>query len=187
MGQAVEHARKEQVRLRVVTGSGELAPLDQAYQQYAPYVARVILRLSGRHSEIEDLVQDVFVEAARGIGSLREPEAAKGWLATIAIRVVGRRLRARRLRRAFGVDGWLESEYDQLVDPGASPHDRALLAAVYRILDELPTADRVAWSLHHVEGETLERVAHLCRCSLATAKRRIARVQKAVAEAVGDG
>jgi RNA polymerase sigma-70 factor (ECF subfamily) len=32
----------------------------------------------------------------------------------------------------------------------------------------------VAWTLRHVEGESLEEVAVLCDCSLATAKRRIA-------------
>ena len=45
---------------------------------------------------------------------------------------------------------------------------------VYRALDAISAPERVAWTLRHVEGESLEEVALLCDCSLATAKRRIA-------------
>jgi RNA polymerase sigma-70 factor (ECF subfamily) len=55
------------------------------------------------------------------------------------------------------------------------------LAKVYAVLDALPSDERVAWSLRHVEGERLERVAELCGCSLATAKRRIAAAHQRIA------
>ena len=42
--------------------------------------------------------------------------------------------------------------------------------------------NRVAWTLNYVEGETLEEVARLCGCSLATAKRRIAAAQRFIEE-----
>ena len=61
------------------------------------------------------------------------------------------------------------------------------MRAVYRVLDELPVDDRLAFTLHHIEGEKLEVVARLCRCSCATAKRRIARAQQAIEERMGDG
>ena len=48
------------------------------------------------------------------------------------------------------------------------------MSEVYGALDGLPARERVAWTLRHVEGESLEQVALLCDCSLATAKRRIA-------------
>jgi RNA polymerase sigma-70 factor (ECF subfamily) len=54
------------------------------------------------------------------------------------------------------------------------------------VLDELPAAERLAWTLRHVEGERLEQVARQCGCSLATAKRRIAAAQDAIEQAVSD-
>ena len=66
-----------------------------------------------------------------------------------------------------------ESEYNEVADESATPEQRAVLAGVYRTLDSLPANERIAWSLRYVEGEKLERVAELCGCSLATAKRRI--------------
>ena len=125
---------------------------------------------------MDDLIQDVFVEAAAGIARLREPEAIKGWLATIAVRTVRRRLRMRRAWRFLG----LERDVGEmvLVDPRASPADRVLLRAVYKVLDEMPVQDRLAFTLHMIEGETLEAVAKLCGCGLTTAKRRVARGQR---------
>ncbi|MES1205828.1 MAG: sigma-70 family RNA polymerase sigma factor, partial [Pseudomonadota bacterium] len=159
--------------------------LDEIYRQYCRYVAAVILRLDGRSSELDDLVQDVFVEAAAGIERLREPDAIKGWLATVAVRTVRRRLRMRRAWRFLG----LERGDDDiaLVDPRVSPADRALLRAVYRVLDDMPVQDRIAFTLHVIEGETLAVVAKLCGCGLATAKRRVARGKRLIEQRMSDG
>lgn len=171
--------------LKLVGGDASDPPLGVIYRRYCPYVAAVILRLQGRTNDVDDLVQDVFVEAARGIAGLREPDAIKGWLATIAVRLVRRRLRRRRLGGFFGLD--VEADYSQLVDPKASPADRLFAIEVYAVLDQLPVDDRLALALHLIEGEKLEAVARLCGCSLATTKRRIARAQAALKARLGDG
>jgi len=51
---------------------------------------------------------------------------------------------------------------------------------VFSALDALPASDRVAYTLRHIEGETMERVAALCGCSLSTAKRRVASAERAL-------
>ncbi len=96
--------RSSEVVLRLVDSEEQGSSLDEVYRRYCRYVAAVVLRLDGRSHEVDDLVQDVFVEAARGIGRLRQPGAIKGWLATIAVRTVRRQLRVRRMRRFFGFD-----------------------------------------------------------------------------------
>jgi len=164
--------------LHLVPSQTPAGGLDDVYRRYCRYVAAVALRLDGRQSEVDDLVQEVFVEAARGIHGLRDPEAVKGWLATITVRVVRQQLRRRRMRHLFGLDESID--YADLVDRAASPLDRVLLRTVYRILDELAVEDRIAFTLHHMEGEKLEEVARLCGCSCSTAKRRIARAQQAL-------
>lgn len=171
--------------LQLVPGSGRRASLDEIYRQYCRYVAAIVVRLDGRAGDVDDLVQDVFVEAAAGIERLRDPEAIKGWLATIAVRMVRRRLRTRRLWRFLGFSRPVEP--NDLVDTAASPLDRLLLRSVYRVLDDMPTDDRLAFCLHTIEGQTVEAVAQHCGCSYATAKRRIARAQSRIEERMSDG
>ena len=170
--------------LRLVGPDDGAASLDDVYRRYCRYVAAIVLRLAGRRDEVDDLVQDVFVEAARGLQRLREPDAIKGWLATITVRVVRHRLRLRRAQGFLGLD--VRADYGELVDPTASPEDRMFIATVYRTLDRMPVADRLAFTLHNIEGEKLEVVARLCGCSPATTKRRIARAQTTIQKRLSD-
>jgi RNA polymerase sigma-70 factor (ECF subfamily) len=174
--------------LRVVPAPppGE-APLtfEQIYRRYSRYVAAVVLRLDPGVPDLDDVVQDVFLAAAGGLRRIRDQNATKPWLATVAVRMVRRRLRLRRMWRWLGM-GDNDRPPAPLIDAGANPLNRLLLSAVYEVLDAMDVDDRVAFIMHCIEGETLEAVARICRCSLATAKRRVARVQQAIDERVGD-
>jgi len=158
---------------------------EQIYRRYSRYVAAVVLRLDPAVPDLDDIVQDVFLAAASGLRRLRDKNATKAWLATTAVHMVRRRLRLRRMWRWLGI-GHDDRPPAPLIDGGSNPVDRLLLGAVYEVLDGMPVDDRVAFVLHNIEGETLDEVARMCRCSLATAKRRIARAQQAIDKRVGD-
>ena len=177
--------RPNAVVLQLVSNSEPSLTLDEIYRRYGRYVAAIILRLDGHATEVDDLVQDVFVEATAGIARLRDAEAIRGWLATIAVRTVRRRLRLRKVRRFLGLDRDIAEA--GLAAHVVSPMDRLLLRAVYRVLDGMSVEDRLAFSLHTIEGETLDEVAKLCDCSLATAKRRVARAQFMIEQRLSDG
>ena len=144
---------------------------DDVFRRYSPYVARVALRLLGNDGEVDDLVQDVFLEAHRGLGSLREAGALGGWLARICVRRATRRLRRRRLLSLLSLD--TVAERDLPFETAASLEQRAEVARLYQRLDRMPAADRVAWLLRHVEGESLDDMVQLCGCSKSTVQRRL--------------
>lgn len=158
--------------------------LDGLFRRYAPYVAAIAHRLLGRDEDVDDTIQEVFVAAVRGLHALRDPAAIRGWLARVTVRVARQRLRKRRVRVFLGLDEPVV--YDSVVDRSASAEQRALLARVYSVLDDLPANQRIAWSLRHIEGEPLENVASMSGCSLATAKRRIAAAAQRIEEAFAD-
>jgi RNA polymerase sigma-70 factor (ECF subfamily) len=157
----------------------------QLFKRFAPYVARIGLRLLGRESDVDDLIQEVFLAAFKQRDQLRDPNATKNWLATIAVRTARRQLRRRRLRQFVGLDSGGPGM--ELQDQTLSPEKRALLARVYEILDGMGVDRRLAWTLRFVEGEKLEQVAEKCGCSLATAKRRIAAAQAHLQAEMDDG
>jgi RNA polymerase sigma-70 factor (ECF subfamily) len=141
------------------------------YVRFSPYVGAIASRILGREGEVQDVVQDVFAAAVGGLRDRSEPHKVRGWLAKVAVRTSMRKLRARRFWSLFDLDE--TPHYSRLADPAAGPHERQLVAEVYRALDGVSARERVAWALRHVEGQSLEEVAELCGCSLATAKRRI--------------
>jgi RNA polymerase sigma-70 factor, ECF subfamily len=175
----------ENVTLGNVPAAGGYMSEAQLFKRFAPYVARIGLRLLGREADVDDLIQEVFFAAFRQRDQLRDPQAAKNWLATIAVRTARRQLRRRRLRQFVGLDNGGPAL--ELPDPQISPEKRALLARVYEILDNMGVERRLAWTLRYVEGEKLEVVAERCGCSLATVKRRIASAQALLLAEMEDG
>ena len=161
--------------------AGPLPDLAELFERYAPYVGAVALRLLGRPDEVDDVVQEVFLAAHRGLRNVDDARGVRRWLAKVAVRIAQRRLRTLRAKGFLGLAA--DPEYEILADDGASPEHRAMVAAVYEVLDRIPPRNRVAWVLRHVEGHRLDDVAALCGCSLATAKRRIASAQATLREA----
>lgn len=170
----------------LLTDSAEADALPEfasLFRTHVPYVAAIALRILGNNEEVDDVVQDVFLTAMKGLGQLRHAGAVRSWLATVTVRYSSRRLRRRRWRALLGLD---DPQVSEIPAPGVGPEERALLRRIYALLGKLPAVEQVAWTLRHVEGEPLERVAELCDCSLATAKRRIGAAHQAIQRVVQD-
>ena len=144
---------------------------DSVFRRYSPYVASIGLRLLGRDHELDDLVQDVFLDAHRGLRQIRDAGSIKGWLARICVRRAVRRLRRRRLRAFLHLDTLAHDA--QLVAPGASPEMAAEVTRLYRKLERVPALDRAIWVLRYLEGEGLDDIALSCSCSKSTVQRRL--------------
>src|SRR6188508_2400146 len=92
---------------------------EDVFRRYAPYVGALALRLIGRPGDVDDVVQDVFIQAHRQLSHLRDPAAVRPWLRRIVVRRARRWLRKRWVRRRLReLD--LSAQTD-LVDGGASP------------------------------------------------------------------
>ncbi|MEM6959321.1 MAG: sigma-70 family RNA polymerase sigma factor [Myxococcota bacterium] len=160
-----------------------LPTVEEAYATHSGFVSSLALRVTGRREDVEDIVQDVFIQAMNGWASIQSRSSIKGWLATVTVRTARRRLRRRRVKLFFGIDG--SYNYETVGDQGASTAERALLSQVYEALDAVPVDERLAWTLRHIEGETMNGVAAICGCSLSTAKRRVAVAQLTLEERLG--
>jgi RNA polymerase sigma-70 factor (ECF subfamily) len=192
--------RQTSARLRVVRSASDAAPsepvlspapgpvqdpLDALYRRYSPYVASIATRLLGRDGEVDDLVQDVFIEAMRGIAGVRERNAIKGWLAKITVRMSVKRLRKRRWLNALHLD-LDHDDYERLAGRSATAEQRALVAKIYRVLDQLPARTRVIWSLRHVLEEPLHAIVELTACSQSTVQRKLRDAEAVLAKELQD-
>lgn len=161
--------------------AGEPWAEEALFRKHVDYIAALSFRLLRNRTEADDVVQDTFVDALSQIRALATPTALRSWLAGIAVHKAHRRFRTQRLRALLGLHhSTHEAVLEACAPPSTSPEIRAELALVDAALSVVPDQERAAWMLRHVEGYVLEEVAVLCACSLATAKRRIARAQASV-------
>jgi RNA polymerase sigma-70 factor, ECF subfamily len=148
------------------------------WARYAGLVAGLLRRALGPGADVEDQVQETFVQFFQDVKKLREPAALRSFLIGVAAHVARSELRRRRYRR------WL-----MLTDTGAVPDEagaaadaeaREAVRRLYALLDRLDDRSRMLFVLRHVEGLELTEVAAALELSLATVKRNLAKVSARV-------
>jgi RNA polymerase sigma-70 factor (ECF subfamily) len=149
-------------------------------------VNAMAFRLMG-HEEVEDLVQDSFVQALTSLHRLEDPARFSSWLGSIVVRTAHKKLRRRRVRRRIGITATEPIDLDRLVSDDAPPDVVADVHAIYRLVDRLPDEQRIALILRRVQGMTQKEVAEAMGLSVATVKRRLAAAEAALAELPGRG
>jgi RNA polymerase sigma factor (sigma-70 family) len=160
-----------------------LTGIEALFREHAPAIASLGLSMLRNPEEADDLVQDVFLRAWDAIDRLAEPENARPWLITIAVRLARTRLRRRRLTQLlFRPDA---AELDNVPATGALPEHRDLLKKLDAALNELPANQQLAWVLRYVHDETIESVARLCGCSVSAVKRRLQAAKTRLFEQLG--
>ena len=134
--------------------------------------AATAYRLLGSDSELEDVVQDAFVAAFATLNKLENADAFPGWLCRIVTRTSIDTIRRRRLLARLGILRLQPVHIETLVSSTAPPEIAAELGAVYRVLQSLPTKERVVLVLRRVEQLTIAEVAERTGWSPATVKRK---------------
>jgi len=144
--------------------------------RYAPLVRSIVRRTIGPKCEVEDLVQEVFLQFYRTHMQLRDRAALRPFLAGISLRVAIHEIRSRRARkRQWSPDNDGQAPSSRFIPP-ADFEAREAMAGLRAILDRLDPKDRSAFVLRHVEGLELAEVAGMLDVSVATVKRRLGRI-----------
>ena len=131
-----------------------------------------LYRVLGNPSELEDLIQEVFVIAFRGIARFRGESRLTTWLYRIAVNVALQRLRTRGRRPAVAA----APGEDDLVTEDNPERDllrKHEVAAVYRLLDKLAPKKRVVLVLHEIEGLDVSEIADIVGSPQVTVRTRL--------------
>jgi len=157
----------------------------ELWSRCSPAVGRVLAKALGPCPDVEDLTQEIFLRVFVRIPSLRDPTALRAFVLSFAMNVLKWELRRRWVGRKIGLSmsGTLPDVEDASVDTEA----RDALRRCYRILDSLPTSDRLAYVLRYMEGMTIDEVSAALGVSTSTAKRWVNRgAAKVAAEVASD-
>jgi len=153
---------------------GDRRALEAVLRTQSPALERLFMRLTGRRSEVEDLLQNTFIAAIRAFHGFRGEASVRSWLRRIAITVFQDHLRQPdRRRRAQLV---LISERHALPDAIQIDRQTDARRGLERLaghLDAIAPKKRLAFVLHVVEGYSLEDAATLMKASRAATKSRV--------------
>src|SRR6185503_14451440 len=161
---------------------GETASFEPLVKRYQPRIFATARRYARRESEVEDIVQEIFIKAFQKLASYRAEAPFEHWLMRLAVRTCYDFLRGHQRNRetAFSelteLDGdWLERFIAQ---PDIEPDD--LMAArqlIQRVLEELSPSARLVITLLEIEEKSVKEIAKLTGWSVPLIKVRAFRAR----------
>lgn len=150
--------------------SGDDDAFGELVRRRQKRVRDMLRRLCGNHALADDLAQKTFVQAWRGIRTLRDPGAFGGWLKRVAVNAWLTEAR----RVPVPIDD-KEDAYLAAADPAPSPERSAGGIDLERALARLGRAERLCVVLAHGEGLTHAEVAEATGLPLGTVKSHVLR------------
>ncbi len=144
-------------------------------ERYGNHIERVLYRVLGSDPDLPDVLHDVIAHALTNIDQVRSAEALKAWLTQVAVFCARGVIRKRQRRRWLTF--WSPADLPEVAAPESTPEVRDVLAATYEILAQLPSEERVAFSLRFIDQMELADVAAALDVSLATVKRVLRRAE----------
>jgi len=172
--------------------AGEVSAFEELVTTYQHRVFGVAFRMLGNAAEAQEVAQEAFLRAHRGLAQFRGDAKLSTWLARIVANEALMRLR-KRTRRSEIVP--LQSSttlenFNEITDPSMekSPENSAQRAQTRQLLeaqiDVLPDSYRTVFMLRAVEEMSVEETAAVLQIPEATVRSRFFRARSLLREAL---
>jgi len=174
VSEAVERAR-----------AGDPRELEAIARRELPRVERLLRRLLGSRADMEDLVQNVFVEMCRALPTFRGESSISTFVGGITVQIA---------RRAMRPTAWVRfrAPMPEQAPPGPDRTDdnavaKEQLRRVDVALSKIAPDKRIAFVLWAVDGKDVDTIAKMVGASVAATRSRIHYAQRELkALAAGD-
>jgi RNA polymerase sigma-70 factor (ECF subfamily) len=143
----------------------------ELYEQNYLIAQRFLLSMGVQRDALEDVCQDVFLQAFRYLPKFRGECSFKTWLYRICASEARRHRQRVRLRKTITHLLMFQTEND-----AANSHEWGQAHAervVQRALNQLPETERLVFVLYELEGLPGKEIAEIARCPEATVWRRL--------------
>ena len=173
--------RDDELVRRAATGDDRKA-FAELVDRHKEGVFALLYRLLGRSGEVEDVAQNVFIAAYRGLPAFKGKAKFSTWIYRIAYnqavtairRIASRRSRELQEPERDG-DGQRSKEWS---DPkGPAQEQGALAGQVWTAVEKLPTSLRAVVELHYGRGFKYPEIAEVLSLPLGTVKTHLHRAR----------
>lgn len=151
--------------------AGDRKACSEFFQAYRRDITRILARLIGNAADLDDAVQDTFIEIFRSIRSFRGESRLTTWLYRVATNVALQKLRHRKRSHE---DVWAmppEEATHLTPERDAAAHEAA--RRVTRLLDRLSPKKRIVFVLHEIEGLDAPEIAKIVSSNSLTVRTRL--------------
>ena len=161
---------------------GDAASFEPLVIKYSPRLFATARRYARRESEVEDIVQEVWLKAFQKLSSFRGEAPFEHWLMRLAVRTCYDFLRGHQRNRETTFSELTEPEGDWLERFVSQPDDASENAAaarllIERVLEQLPPPARLVITLLEIEDRSVKEISKLTGWSVPLVKVRAFRAR----------
>lgn len=162
--------------------AGDASSFEPLVRKYSPRVFATARRYARRESEVEDIVQEVWMKAFQKLGGFRGDAPFEHWLMRLAVRTCYDFLRGHQRNRELAFSELTQPEEDWLdrfvQDPGSAGEDaEAARLLVARLLEQMSPSARLIITLLEIEERSVKEIAELTGWSVPLVKVRAFRAR----------
>jgi RNA polymerase sigma-70 factor, ECF subfamily len=154
--------------------SGDTAAFRQIYERHRQDVARLVYRMIGPRSDLEDVIQEVFVQVYKSLKDFRGQSKFTTWLHRVTVNVVLMHRRAARSRPVFSEEPPSDAAVrSDDIPPDEDVERRERMRAFGRLLARLADKKRIVFVLHELEGIAPGEIAKIVGAPVLTVRTRL--------------
>ncbi len=161
---------------------GDTASFEPIVRKYSPRVFATARRYARRESEVEDMVQEVWIKAFQKLAGFRGDAPFEHWLMRLTVRTCYDFLRGHQRNREDAFSELPDKAQDWLrefaLQPDAANEDAdAARQLIQHVLNELSPAARLVITLLEIEDRSVKEIAELTGWSVPLVKVRAFRAR----------
>ncbi len=172
--------RQNEAALAAAARQGDRSSLQEILRRNWAWLKALIYHYTGQSENLDDILQDVCVRVIEKIGSLREPERFRPWLATLAKNEATAFYRRKGRQFPCLDPGEIVQPDDKAVIPSEQVEDREMTAQLLRAIRELPEKYREVLLMACTEQMSYEEIAATLDVPVTTIQIRLVRARRMV-------
>ncbi|MCP9751284.1 RNA polymerase sigma factor [Ferruginibacter sp. HRS2-29] len=149
------------------------------YHQYSKAMFNVCTRMTGNHSNAEDILQEAFMTAFKNLGQLKDADSFGGWLKRIVVNEC-----IRHGKNGFAWSEWSDEQSDTLADETTEWWSTVSLEILHREIKKLPDGCRQVFVLYAMEDYSHKDIAADLGVSESTSKSQYHRARQLLRERI---
>ncbi|MFZ1306466.1 MAG: RNA polymerase sigma factor [Ferruginibacter sp.] len=152
---------------------GDESAFTKLVDEYQDMVYNTALGIVQQADDADDITQEVFIQIYQSISSFKGDSKFSTWLYRITLsKALDHEKKKKRKKRfgfvqsLFGADGEEQSHPVEFNHPGVQMEKKEKANELFNALKQIPDKQRIAFTLHKLEGQSYQEVAEIMNTSL---------------------
>lgn len=173
----------DQQELIVQLQQGDGSAFQKLVDEWQHMVYNTALSIVQNEDDADDLTQEVFIQVYQSVSSFKGESKFSTWLYRITVsKALDHEKKKKRKKRFAFVQSLFGNEEEPVLPaefnhPGVQMEKKERAAELFNALKQLPDQQRIAFTLHKLEGQSHQEVAEIMNTTLYAVESLMARAK----------